>query len=66
MTMRYSQFRMAKRNGEIVWQHRYVHCGDTYKIQPWWKFWNQEYTYDKTYGEWEDLPIEEVGNEATV
>jgi hypothetical protein len=58
--MTYTQYRLAKRNGVIIQQKRSLSYGETRKVYPWWKFWNQEYTYDTIYGEWEDIEIPEV------
>ena len=58
--MRYQQYRIAKRNGEIVQQCRYA-TSSTKNKYPWWQFWNwsiYEVSYD--YTEWEDIPMVEL------
>lgn len=58
--MTYTQYRIAKRSGEIILQARRVtHC-DSRRVHPWWRFWNWEYTYDKEYTPWTDVEIPEV------
>ena len=54
--MRYQQFRLAKRKGEIVQQSRYVIYTVT---SPWWKFWDQQYN-NTTFTDWEDIPLIEL------
>jgi len=51
----YVQYRLAKRNGEIVQQKRNF-TTKTRGITPWWKFWEYEFVVDTEYGEWEDIP----------
>ena len=58
--MTYTQYRIAKRNGDIIVQSRKVVIGNSRRMQPWWKFWNWDYSYDKEYGEWVDVEIPEV------
>jgi hypothetical protein len=48
----YKQYRLAKRNGEIVQQTRQV---STTTKNKWYKPW--EYTCEYEYSEWEDLPF---------
>jgi hypothetical protein len=58
----YTQFRLAKRNGEIVQQKRSF-TANTRSITPWWKFWpfwEYEFVVDTEYGEWEDVPWVEL------
>jgi hypothetical protein len=53
----YKQYRLAKRNGEIVQQERLV-TADTKRVYPVWQFWHwglYEVTYN--YGEWKDIPF---------
>lgn len=58
--MKYTQYRIAKRSGEIILQARRVTLGDSRRVHPWWKIWNWEFTYDKEYTEWIDVEIPEV------
>jgi hypothetical protein len=53
--MTFTQYRLEKRNGEIVKQKRTI-ITETRGITPWWKFWEYEYVIDTEYGEWEDMP----------
>ena len=53
--MRYKQWRLAKRNGEIVQQCRTVIITTTNK---WYKPWEYQSHYE--YGEWEDVPLVEL------
>ena len=53
--MNYKQFRLAKRNGEIVQQFRTIISNTKAK---WYKPW--EYKVEYEYGEWEDIPIPEL------
>jgi hypothetical protein len=53
----YKQYRLAKRNGEIVQQERWATI-ETKSKYPFWKFWqwgNIEVTTN--YGEWKDIPF---------
>ena len=49
--MKNVQYRLAKRDGELVQQRRYVTSTTKSK---WWKPW------EHTYGEWADFPIVEL------
>lgn len=61
--MRYQQFRIAKRNGEIIQQRRYVHV-TTKSLFKWWQFWKwAKYECEYEYEPWEDLPIVNVESE---
>lgn len=61
--MRYQQFRIAKRKGEIVQQRRYVNS-TAVALFKWWQFWKwAEYEVDIKYEPWEDLPIVDVDAE---
>lgn len=62
MLMRYTEFRLAKRHGEVVWQRRYI-TTTTRSVSPWWKFWECNYELDKVYGDWADMPMPEIGDE---
>ncbi len=57
---RYTQYRLAKRNGEIVQQKRTVSVENKYDI-PLWKIWKlfklESYEVISNYGEWEDVPF---------
>jgi hypothetical protein len=53
--MTYYQWRLAKRGLEIVQQRRLVTTTTTNK---WWTPW--EYITEHTYGEWEDVPMEQI------
>ncbi len=53
--MRYKQWRLAKRDGEIVQQCRTVIVTTTNK---WYKPWEYQSHYE--YGEWEDVPLVEL------
>ena len=53
--MTYKQYRLAKRNGEIVQQCRTVTITTTNK---WYKPW--EYQSHIEHGEWEDIPFENL------
>ena len=55
--MNYSQYRLAKRNGEIVQQVRQV---STTTKNKWYKPW--EYTCEYEYSEWKDLPFIELND----
>ena len=58
--MRYQQYRLAKRNGEIVHQTRYVEC-ITKLAHPRWQFWNwSTYKVDYDYSDWMDMPMIEL------
>ena len=61
--MKYVEFRIARRFGEIIHQRRYVTTRTT-NLSPWWKFWSYTYHTDRTYGNWEDIPIPEIGDES--
>jgi hypothetical protein len=53
--MTYTQYRLAKRNGEIIQQKRSLEIITKNK---WYKPW--EYNSESHYGEWEDVEIPEV------
>jgi hypothetical protein len=54
---RYTQYRLAKRNGEIVQQKRWATV-ETKNDMPFWKFWKFIHVEIITnYGEWEDVPF---------
>ena len=53
--MKSVQYRLAKRDGELVQQRRYVTSTTKNK---WWKPWLYEVEY--THGEWADFPIVEL------
>ena len=53
--MRYKQYRLAKRNGELVQQVRTMEITVTNK---WYMPWQLEERVE--YGEWVDIPIPEV------
>ena len=58
--MRYAQYRLVKKDGEIVQQRRYFTI-ETRPAFKWWQVWKWgefESFYD--YGEWEDMPFVEV------
>jgi hypothetical protein len=58
--MNYTQYRLAKRKGEIVQQSRSV----IYTVTtPWWKFWDQQYNHT-TFTDWEDIPFLELEPES--
>lgn len=62
---RYSEWRLAKRNGEIIMQKRTL----IVTLKPDWK-WYQfskwgEYTRERTHNEWEDVQIPEADDERT-
>lgn len=58
--MRYQQFRIAKRKGEIIQQRRYVNTTSV-ALFKWWQFWKWfEYEVDIKREPWEDLPIVDV------
>lgn len=57
-----AEFRLARRYGELVYQRRYVTTKLT-RTNPWWKIWAYEYHTDRTYGNWADIPIPEIGEE---
>ncbi len=50
--MTYYQWRLAKRNGEIVQQRRLITSKTKNK---WWKPW--EYAVEYDHGEWEDVEM---------
>jgi hypothetical protein len=50
--MTYYQWRLAKRNGEIVQQRRII---KTTTKNKWWKPW--EYSVEYDHGEWEDVEM---------
>jgi hypothetical protein len=57
---RYTQYRLAKRDGEIVQQKRTVSVEPKYNIPLWkiWKIWSlATYEVIYNYGEWEDVPF---------
>ena len=61
--MIYKQYRLAKRNGEIVQQVRMaiVTAKPTHPI---WKIWKlHQCTYNYEYTEWTDIPIVELKDE---
>jgi hypothetical protein len=54
---RYTQYRLAKRNGEIVQQKRWMTV-EAKNDPPFWKFWTiGEIEFVTNYGEWEDVPF---------
>lgn len=53
--MMYKQYRIAKRDGEIIQQVRTVKTTTTNK---WWKPW--EYLVEREYSDWVDIPIVEL------
>jgi hypothetical protein len=53
--MTYTQYRLAKRNGELIQQKRSLEIITKNK---WYKPW--EYKSECVYGEWEDIEIPEV------
>lgn len=55
--MEYTQYRLAKRDGEIIMQARSVRTKTNNK---WYKPW--EYTIEREYGEWKDIPFVEVSS----
>lgn len=58
--MRYKQYRFVKRKGEIVQQFRVVTTSDR-PAYPLWKFWRWgTYVVDYDYGNWIDIPMEEI------
>ena len=59
----YKQFRIAKRNGEIIQQQRTVVVVCLHQ-HPFWKFWKWG-IYESTYNycEWKDIPIVNVEDE---
>ena len=58
--MTYLQYRLAKRNGEIIQQRRKFMV-ETKSKSPLWKFWHWGlYVATHSYGEWEDVEIPEV------
>lgn len=64
--MRYLQYRLAKRNGEIVQQRRTVTTKPITHEYSLLKFWQVNklgcYTAESEYGEWEDIPFPEIGS----
>ena len=60
--MRYTQYRLAKRNGQIVAQSRSV-VSETTRTSKWWQFWKIEYCVTDTIGDWTDMELPEVGDE---
>jgi len=53
----YKQYRLAKRNGEIVQQVRWMTV-ETKNDMPFWKFWTiGEVEMITKYGEWKDIPF---------
>lgn len=61
----YVQYRLAKRNGDIVQQRRTVTWTTTHEYSLL-KFWQVNklgcYTAESKYGEWEDIPFPEIGS----
>lgn len=53
--MKYYQWRLAKRNNEIVQQRRLV---TTTTKNKWWKPW--EYVLEVDHGDWEDVPMASI------
>jgi len=53
--IKYTQYRLAKRNGEIIQQVRTI---ISHTKNKWYKPW--EYHIEYEHGEWEDIPIVEV------
>jgi hypothetical protein len=59
----YKQYRLAKRNGEIVQQERWVTI-ETKSKHPFWKFWQWgNIEIITNYGEWKDIPFADVFDE---
>lgn len=57
---KYNQYRLAKRKGEITQQYRVV-TSTTKHAYPLWKIWRWgTYVVDYEYGEWIDMPMEEI------
>ena len=57
--MNYQQYRLAKRNGEIIQQIRTMKS--TVYTPKWYKPWDVRVEYE--YGEWIDLPFVEIEDE---
>ena len=60
--MRYWQFRMAKRDGQIIQQKRLINI-ETEQVSKWWEVWKYDYKVNETViQDWEDVELPEVGN----